>query len=110
MINSLKGTLHREGEGLEMWQTGRLKIFLLHLGGASKAGEQRLLQQLGWAGKALGQVWRCSLAWQHAGCSPARLMTEVVTGSSSQALEGVRLLLDPPLTQQHTSSYSFAPV
>lgn len=36
-------------------------------------------------------------------------MTEVVTGSSSQALESAQFLPDSPLTQQHISSYSFTP-
>lgn len=89
-----------KGKGLRCGKQS-LKIFLLHPDGASEAWE------LGCAGKALGQVWRHFLVWQHTGCSPAVLMTEAITGCSSQALEGAQFLPDPPATQQHFSCYSF---
>lgn len=107
MMNSLKDKLHRVGEGLKMRRTGPW---------SSSCCIQMVFQKLGrggccssWTGKALRQVWRHSLPWQPMGCSPSRLMTEVATGRSSQALESARFLPDLPLTQR-ISSCSFIQV
>lgn len=90
-----------------MWQTGSLKILPLHLDGTSRSlgAEAAAAAGLGWESPQADLEMLPGLAAP--GCSPAGLMTEAVTGSSSQALEDTQFLPDPPLTQQRISSYSF---
>lgn len=66
-----------------------------------------------WDGKTLRQVWRGSLSWKRAGCSPSpdglRFSWQTASSCGSQVLEGAQFLPDPSLIQQHIQLF-FHPI